>query len=226
MTRLTMLTLTRLVPLLREAGYVGPLDINGIFDEEGTYHGLEFTPRPGYLALHALVALTKGDLGAQLWEFANGSLDRFAVAKDIFGLAINVSVPPHPNAEFASSARGVPLDPELLYDPLRIMLADVMLIDGKPFITGSDASAATFVDVGKDLHELRAAVLDNIERYSIRHAQYRNDPVSRAEGEFDFLRSHGYEVPDFKEAVPERPAEYPGAEPLPLDTSVSASKDG
>src|SRR5436190_11657735 len=226
MPRLATLTLTRLIPILREVQYTGPIDINGIFDAEGVYHALEFTPRPGYLALQALVALTKGDLGAQLWEFANGSLDRFAVATDMFSLAVGVSIPPYPNAEFASVARGTPLDPKLLYDPLRVMLTDVMLIDGKPFITGSDASVAAFVDTGKGLNELRSMVLDNISRYAIRNAQYRNDPVERAEQEFDFLEAKGYEIPRFEEGPPERPAEYPGAEPMPLDTAVSASKDG
>src|SRR5947207_8459176 len=210
--RLAALTLSRLIPLLREHNYTGPIDINGIFDDEGTFHALEFTPRPGYLALQALVALAGGDLGTQLWEFTNGSLDRFTIADDRFGLAVGVSVPPHPDAEHAIEARGVPLDPKLMYDPIRIMPTDVMLIGGNPYIAGSDATAAVFVDTGKNLGELRSMVLDNIKRYAIRHAMYRIDPVERAEGELRFLEAHGYEVPKFEEAPPERPAEYP-AEP-------------
>jgi phosphoribosylamine--glycine ligase len=198
MPMLALRTLTRLTTILRQHGYRGPIDINLMFDEEGVPYGLEFTARFGYMALQALTLLIGGDLGAQLWEFANGTLERFEAADDKFSLAVGVSVPPFPNSKFASEARGVPLDPKLLFDPIRILLSDVMIVGGKPYITGSDASVAAFCDTGTDVSELRSIILERIKQYAIPDAQYRTDPVERAERELEFLSSHNYEVPNMR----------------------------
>lgn len=193
MPLLAMRTLTRIAGVLRGASYVGPIDINVILGNDGTPFGLEFTARFGYLALQSLSLLVGGDFGSQLWEFANGTLDHFEVINDKYSLSIGVSVPPYPND--AREAHMKPLDPTLLYDPIRIMLSDVMVLHGRPYITGRDANVGSFGDTWHDLHELRSMVLGRIKEYAIPDAQYRTDPVKRAEEEFEFLREHDYEIP-------------------------------
>jgi phosphoribosylamine--glycine ligase len=216
MPKLAMKTLARLASLLR-GRYCGPIDINVIFDEKGEPHGLEFTPRFGYGAIQALMLLVGGDFGAQLAGFAAGRLHSFQVATDQYSLAINVSTPPFPSE--ASEAAGRRIDPRILYDPIRIMPADIMVIEGMPTITGRDAGVAAFGDVWHDLDELRSMVLGRIKDYAIPMAQYRTDPVKRAESVFAHLGKYDYEVPT------PRPEEYRTVRPEEA-VEISPEREG
>src|SRR6184192_399602 len=185
-------TLWRLIPILLQVNYVGPIDLNMIIDSEGVPYGLEWSARFGYDAIQALSMLVTGDFGKQLEDFANGKLDSFSIHRDLYGLTIRVSVPPFPNFQFADSVKGLPLDPAILVDPNRIFLGDVMLEKGKPVVAGSDAGVCVVGETGTDIGILRNQVLDRIRSLKIPNAQYRTDPVNRAESVLNDLRKYGY----------------------------------
>ena len=189
---LVLKTLWRLAPVLAKVNYCGPIDLNMVIDSQGVPHGLEWSARFGYDAIHALSMLVTGDFGKQLEDFANGRLDAFNARRDLYALTIRVSVPPFPNFEFASHAKGLPLDPAILVDPNRIFIGDVMLDRGKPVVAGSDAGVMVVGETGTEIGVLRDQVLDRIKSLKIPNAQYRTDPVSRAEKVLASMRAHGY----------------------------------
>jgi len=189
---LVLKTLWRLTSILRDVNYVGPIDLNMIIDSEGVPHGLEWSARFGYDALHALSMLITGDLGHQLEEFDHGRLDSFNVRRDLYALTIRCSVPPFPNFQFAKTVKGLPLDPAILTDPNRIFVGDVMVENGKPFVAGSDAGVLVAGETGEHIGILRDQVLDRIKSLKIPNAQYRRDPVVRAEDVLTSLRAHRY----------------------------------
>jgi phosphoribosylamine--glycine ligase len=204
---LALKTLTRCAPYLEEAGYVGPIDLNMILDKEGTPYGLEWSPRFGYDALQALSLLIQGDFGHQLAEFASGSLDAFNVRTDAYAFTLQTSVPPYPNWEHAQDAKGLPLDSGLLKDD-KVFLRDVMLKDGKPLVSGADASVATIGAVGTDLDSLRKELKEKASGFHIPNTQFRTDPVLRAEKVLTALSSLMYEGPSVR-IVPESIKDIP-----------------
>src|SRR6266446_4196986 len=123
---LAIKTIAKLAPYLEASGHVGPIDLNMILDEEGTPFGLEWSPRFGYDALQALCLLVQGDAGRQFADFAEGRLEAFDVRTDVYGMTLNVSVPPFPDSKHAKDARGTRLDKKLLGDP-GVYLRDVMI---------------------------------------------------------------------------------------------------
>lgn len=188
-------TLMRLEPILRAAKYVGPVDINTIIDKKGTPWGLEWTLRPGYAAFQCLMMMTKGDFGEQLYQFANGSLDRFEVPTDEIGMVMNVSVPPYPTYHVAHEKAGLPLDPLILTDPVRIMPTDVYLDGGVPKLAGVDGLVMAIGDVGKSVHEIRRQTIDRIKEFEIPDPQYRNDCCDRYHDVIGELARLGYDLP-------------------------------
>ena len=86
------------IALVEEAvvkeGYVGPLDLNAIFNEQGVY-GLEWTPRFGLDALPTFMQLFRSDIGKFISDLVNGTCKRVPV-NDYFAGGIRVSIPPYP----------------------------------------------------------------------------------------------------------------------------------
>lgn len=201
---LALKTLIRLAPFLEEAGHVGPVDLNMIFDDQGEPYGLEWSPRFGYDALHALSMLTEGDLGHQLALFADGRLDRFETRTDAYAMTLRMSVPPYPDYAHAKDAEGVPVDASLVNDPT-VHLGDVMLGANGPVITGSDASVATLTAVGTDLDGLRKKLVNKASELATPNLQYRTDPVKRAESVVSALEKHAYDKPAIRVVTPPRP---------------------
>jgi phosphoribosylamine--glycine ligase len=201
---LALKTLCRLESVLARMNFRGPIDLNCIVDKEGVPHGLEWSPRLGYDAIQALSLLIAGDFGQQLAEFAVGKLPAFAV-RDGFGMTLNVSMPPYPNTQGADKLKGFPLDPEVWRQANHgVMLTDVMLnTQGKLTMAGADGRVAVMGVHGNHLSTMRYELLDFVSRFKIPNAQYRVDPVIRAEKGLAELAKHLYEVPNELPQIPE-----------------------
>ena len=192
---LALRTIMRLEPILRAARYVGPVDINTIIDKKGTVWGIEWTFRFGYAALQALLLMTAGDLGEQLYQFANGQLDRFETTTSELGMVMNVSVPPYPTYHVAHEKAGLPLDPGILADPVRIMPADVFVQNNIPKLAGVDGLVIAIGDVGKDVNTMRRSLIDRVDEFEIPDAQIKNDLCERYYDVIGELARLGYELP-------------------------------
>ena len=81
----------KLIPYLRRANYIGPIDINSIISEKDHKpYFLEFSPRFGYDALYNLFQLSRDSLTTFFTKkFSVGFKDEFAASE-------RVSIPPFP----------------------------------------------------------------------------------------------------------------------------------
>lgn len=191
---LALKTLLRMTSILSAAHHVGPVDINLRVAYDGTAYGLEWTPRFGYAALQSLSALMPADMGEKLVLFSEGKLAALDIEQEKLSLGINVSIPPYPHHHIANEWKGLPLDETLLENPDTIMLADVMSTKtGTLEVAGVDCCIGTFNIVGTRLDHMRTVLLESIPRYNIPNAQYRTDPVRRAEVGWQTLARLGYE---------------------------------
>jgi phosphoribosylamine--glycine ligase len=208
-------TVVRLADVLGADAF--PVDVNAIVDDEGIAQALEVSPRFGFDAFPALVALMReGTVGEQLAAFAAGELARFELAMDKLALTRRVSIPPFPMdevlGESAAPRRGrgkrvdpireLPLDRQLLDLVDRFYLDDVMLEDDEPVCAGRDGNLLMVVATGDELEELREEVMQLVLGLDVRNKQARTDPpVERAEKNWRTLRTLGL----LRDGPPESP---------------------
>jgi phosphoribosylamine--glycine ligase len=87
--------LKKAIQPLQEMGYVGPIDLNTIVNQEGCW-GLEFCPRFGYDAdalLTRLIGLNWGDF---LYAIAADERPAEIIQKHTFCASVRLSIPPYP----------------------------------------------------------------------------------------------------------------------------------
>lgn len=108
-------TVEKLLPLLKYSRWTGPIDVNAIVDEETKRpYFLEFTPRIGYSAIYAFMAI----LGIPISEFFyRVSRGTFTIPfKAMWGTSLKLHVPPYPvcfeddpkiNAELYEKSQGI-----------------------------------------------------------------------------------------------------------------------
>jgi phosphoribosylamine---glycine ligase len=79
---------------LIEEGYIGPIDLNAIINDDGVF-GLEWTPRFGLDAMPTLLQLINGDVGkiiSDSFESGSKSMDLF----ECFAGGARLTIPPYP----------------------------------------------------------------------------------------------------------------------------------
>jgi phosphoribosylamine--glycine ligase len=161
-------------PVLREFGYVGPIDLNTVVNEEGVW-ALEWTPRFGYDALPALLQLYEGDFGEWLALLARGERPDSMPLKRGFGSALRISVPPYPSEEF-QHAGGIPIRGWAKEHRPDLFFYEVMLNERNHFVTAPAYGAvATITGHGQTIEEAfeQPQYLAKIAR--IPEKQYRTD---------------------------------------------------
>lgn len=153
---------------LRKQNYLGPLDINGIWNEDGI-HGLEWTARFGYDAIQAYTRLLNKPLAQVLMDLP--TLDIMPVKQDYIAIAIRVSIPPFP------SEGDVPNVPLLgLNDRDRIYLNDVKKDEKLGLVcAGTDGYVLAVCSDGKSLKTATAKAYEVIDELEIPNKQYRID---------------------------------------------------
>jgi phosphoribosylamine---glycine ligase len=88
--------LRKAIAPLQEMGYVGPLDLNAIVNDDGVW-GLEFTPRMGYDAEALLTRLLPMEFGEFLHKVATGQKLPDMSPLHSYCATIRLSCPPYPN---------------------------------------------------------------------------------------------------------------------------------
>lgn len=192
-SRVVQQTLKKLYAPLRAARYSGPLDVNAII-KDGQPWFLEFTARPGYSAVYALAELLKTDLGQFLADVASGSGYR-QPAKDGYGLAIRLTIPPYPlDAKenrppyLSSSGRRLANLPEGHFWPLDVELKDEELVTA-----GVDGVVGEVTYHERDLRRGCDAVFSMVEKVEIPDLQYRTDAFDRALRDLPHLADMKYD---------------------------------
>ncbi len=177
--RLHDLLFKNMVKELREARYMGPLDINCIWTPEGPY-GLEFTTRFGYDAIQASSRLIDMELGEFLYKMAQTNV--IPITSEKYAMAVRVSVPPYPNdGDVPAVPIFVPVDIED-----NIYLSDVR-VDAPTLdpdvseyqCAGTDGYVLCVADTGNQLSRLQERVYSLIDQLEIPSKQYRIDVGNR-----------------------------------------------
>lgn len=158
-----------LEPTLEREGYCGPLDINGIWNEQGI-HGLEWTARFGYDAIQAFSTLLDEPLEFVLSNLR--TMQELPVKEGYQALAIRVSIPPFP------SDGEVPQVPVILARKAlpHVFLSDVKLDEEQGLVTaGTDGYVLTVARSGRTLPPLQRESYSLLETIQIPSMQYRVD---------------------------------------------------
>ena len=87
--------LKKAIQPLQEMGYVGPLDLNTIVNNDGVW-GLEFCPRFGYDGTALLTRLLPIEFGEFLYRIASGGKVPEIIPKHSFCASTRLSMPPYP----------------------------------------------------------------------------------------------------------------------------------
>ena len=183
--------LTRLAPLLKKAGYVGPIDVNCIVSEEDHQpYFLEWSCRMGWDAFYCLLSLLKG-------KITDFFLNRFKVAfHDGYASSQRITIPPFPYADkglLADLAKGV----EIKYgfeDPL-FWAEDVKKEGDKVVCAGADGILGVMAARGHSIGGSVGNMYRAIKKLKIAsYLQYRTDGGRRAERDIPKLKKWGVNI--------------------------------
>jgi phosphoribosylamine-glycine ligase len=158
-----------LEPALRNAKYLGPLDINAIWTPNGPY-GLEWTARFGYDAIQAYSRLLDVPFADFLHDLRQ--LSEIPVSDlSIVAAAIRVSAAPWPN----DGVEQVPVSGIRKAMLPNLYFYDVMQEDGELHCTGADGYIVSIANHGKLLGPVLRKIYSIAEEIEIPAKQYRVD---------------------------------------------------
>jgi len=175
--KLYELLFKQMEPALREARYMGPLDINCIWTKDGPM-GLELTTRFGYDAIQAASRLIDMEFGEFLYKLPQTNM--IPTTSDKYALAIRVSIPPYPND---GEVPEVPIGgvPEEFED--NVYLSDVFSDPYGLSCAGTDGYVCAVADTGHQISKIQERVVNIIDRLEIPSKQYRIDVGDRVSGD-------------------------------------------
>jgi phosphoribosylamine---glycine ligase len=165
--------LRKIEPILEHHGYIGPIDLNTIVNEEGVW-ALEFTPRFGYDALPAFLEMVEEPIGEIFASFANGKGADIKL-KEGFGAAVRVTIPPYPEEKFRP-IEGLPIRGLTRTDRPHLYFYNVKL-DAKDRLVSSKsfASIGAFTSYAESIEDSIHGCLQLAEKARVPNKQYRTD---------------------------------------------------
>lgn len=174
--RLFELTLLKLMPQLREGGYVGYVNLNTIINEEGIWP-LELTCRFGYPGFAILDAL-QPDGWSTLFQAMRHHQPRFHVRPG-FAVGVVLCVPPYPyRYGYAEISRGLPVvfDAQLTArERDGFHLGEVALQDGQLVTSGVIGYTMVATGVGATVEQAQREAYTLAKRVYVPNMRYRND---------------------------------------------------
>jgi phosphoribosylamine--glycine ligase len=186
-------TLKKMESRLREAGYVGYIDVNCIVNANGIYP-LEFTARFGYPTISIQQEGLLTPMGELLHGLASGSLSRVR-ARGGFQIGVRIVVPPFPFKDperFASSSK----DAIILFKTASregIHIEDVKLVNDEWLVTGTSGVVLIVCGVGPTMKQAQRQAYNRVRNVMIPNMYYREDIGDRwSEEDSDRLHSWGY----------------------------------
>jgi phosphoribosylamine--glycine ligase len=170
-------TLARLAPRLREAGYVGYINLNTIINQDGIWP-LELTTRFGYPGFAVLDALQPDGWDSLFRAMLDRRSHRFATLPG-YAIGVVLTVPPFPyRYGYAEISRGLPivLSPELAAEDLRhLHYGEVEQVDGQLVTSGVIGYVMVVTGTGDDVEAARREAYARSRRVFIPNVRYRTD---------------------------------------------------
>lgn len=188
-------TLLKLEPVLKKAGYKGPLDVNCLVSKDKLY-ALEMTCRFGYDAIDALMQGLREPLANLLFETALGSKKDMDISSD-FLLAVRVTRDPYPNQVQSLPKRdqdyGMPILGLTGKDMDHVYLYDVYLDEkGVLRYAAADGVLLKATSFGKTIEQARDRAYRVVHNIKTMDIQYRPDIGVRAIKDIETLKSWGW----------------------------------
>ncbi len=187
-------TLEKMLPPLRESGYVGYIDINCIVNGKGIYP-LEFTSRFGYPTIHIQLEGITQPLGEWLSRLAKGETFQLKTKKG-FQIGIEIFVPTYfsrsKNKELVEIYRDLPILFKKHEISEGVHIQDVKFIEGVWRIAGESGAVLVVTGSGVTVEEARRQVYSRIQTIMIQNMFYRTDIGSNWRVNGDRLRTWGY----------------------------------
>lgn len=187
-------TLERMLPSLRESGYVGYIDINCIVNGKGIYP-LEFTSRFGYPTIEIQQEGISMPIGELLYRMANGESFEMKTKRG-FQVGVRILVPSY----FANRND----DPRIqVFSDLAIIfknpanregvhIEDIKNVDGIWRIAGTTGVLMVVTGTGTTVEESRRMAYNRIQNIIIPNMIYRTDIGLQWTTDSDKLHTWGY----------------------------------
>src|SRR5215469_1631939 len=173
-------TLARTIPLLRNAGFKGIIDINVILSDDKIY-ALEWGPRLGYLCCPVSSLMYGANYGEALLDTVSGKIPKERWEEQ-YGACVTVSIPPYPTEIRIPKAKGVPiegLDPCSTEELCSFYLYDAKLKGEALETSGNYGFIGAPMGSGATIDEAFAKVEQKLHKLHIPNMQYRTDIKKR-----------------------------------------------
>lgn len=187
-------TLGKMLPALRESGYIGYFDINCIVNGRGIYP-LEFTARFGYPTIHVQLEGILNPAGEWLNKLVSGENFELRVKKG-FQIGVEIFVPTHftksRDREMVDVYRDLPIFFKKQNNLEGVHIQDVKRAEGVWRIAGESGSLLVVTGSGSTVEESRHAAYSRIQNILIQNMFYRTDIGSSWSVNSDRLQTWGY----------------------------------
>jgi len=187
-------TLEKMLPAVRESGYVGYIDINCIVNHRGIYP-LEFTSRFGYPTIPIQLEGINTPTGEWLYRMAAGE-DFSLKTKKGFQIGIRILVPSYfsvdKNAELVRRYRDLAVTFKNPAVNEGIHIEDVRNDNGTWRIAGSSGVVLVVTASGTTVDEARRLVYNRVSNIMIPNMFYRTDIGAKWGVDSDRLHTWGY----------------------------------
>lgn len=187
-------TLNKMLPALRNSGYIGYIDINCIVNGRGIYP-LEFTARFGYPTIHVQQEGIVMPAGEWLLKLARG--ENFELkTKRGFQVGVEIFVPTHflksKDKEIIEIYHDLPIFFKKSANLDGIHIQDIKLEDGVWRIAGKSGSLLVVTGSGSTVEDARHQAYLRIQNIMIQNMFYRTDIGARWNSDGDKLHTWGY----------------------------------
>ena len=187
-------TLEKMLPSLKESGYVGYIDINCIVNGRGIYP-LEFTSRFGYPTISIQLEGITLAAGEWLYRLARG--DSFEIkTKRGFQVGVRLLVPTYfshdDNSKMVQMYRDLAIIFKNRFNLEGIHIEDIRNDNGVWRVAGSSGCLLVVTGSGTTVDEARHVVYGRIQNIMVPNMFYRTDIGTNWATDSDKLHAWGY----------------------------------
>lgn len=168
--------LQKIVPILKESGFVGMIDLNTIVTEDKAY-GLEWTPRFGYLGDATFACMYGSGYGEFLRRIASYEVPEQKWAA-LYGMSVTFTIPPYPTEIRIPKAKDIPvegIDSEDIQQLCSMYLYDVKKTKDGLTTSGNYGYVGATTGVGDSIEAADQKCKVLLENIKIANIQYRTD---------------------------------------------------
>lgn len=185
--------LKKVVPLLRDSGFVGMIDLNTVVTVDKAY-GLEWTPRFGYLGDMTFATMYGTGYGEFLQAVASYKTPELKWAAP-FGTSVTFSIPPYPTEIRIPKAKDIPIegiDPEDIQQLCSMYLYDIKK-NGHGLVTsGNYGYLGAATGIGDTAEQAYAKCEELLRKVQVANIQYRTDIYKTTLKRYQELSNNGW----------------------------------